>query len=139
MLSTIIKDMPDTSTSLADYLKAVLEERDLSIRALATYAGLSHSTVRRMLAGQAVDNQTLIALANYLNLSVEVVYQMAGTLPEPSSVRSAVLNEIENMLLDLPEEAQKKIRDQIRVEWEYNRVNRDVEQTDDVPKARKAS
>jgi len=131
--------MPTNSgVSLAEYLQSVLDERQLSIRALATYAKISHSTVRRVLAGEIVDYPTLQALADYLNLPVVTVYRMAGLMPEEEeSVASVVLAEIENMLRELPEASQKKIRDMIKLEWEYTRQEETEEESEQVQ--RKAS
>lgn len=120
MLSTIINGMvgETSSATLAEYLQSVLEERQLSMRALAVYAGISHSTVRRVLAGEEVDHKTLAALAEYLNIPIENVYRMAGLLPE-EDLKTLAIREVEHLLRQLPPDAQRKILDMIRLEHKY--------------------
>lgn len=125
-------------TPLAKFMEQLLEERNVSIRALALYMNVSDRTIRRMLEGDTPDPETLKKLADYANYPVENLFRMVGWLPEEST-KTAVLREIERLLDDVSEGTQKKIRDQIRVEWEYERGSRDEDQTDETPKARKAS
>lgn len=76
------------------------------------------------MSGGKPDPDTLIKFAEYLNEPVENFFRLAGWLPQ-ESVISSVLREIEKILIDMPEANAKKIRDQIRVEWEYTRTDRD--------------
>lgn len=127
----------DVQQTLGEYIKEKLGER--SVRALATYAGIGVATASKLVNDQtSPDPKTLQKVAEYLSVPVENLYRLAGYIEEPTT-RTLVIDEIEHMLHDLPEESQRKIRDMIRVEWEYNRVNRDEDQPEEPPKARKAS
>jgi transcriptional regulator with XRE-family HTH domain len=125
---------------LQRFMERLLQERNVSIRALALYMNVSDRTVRRMLEGETPDPETLKKLAEYANYPVEDLFRMVGWFQIPDSdVKSETINEIEAMLNDLSPDAQRKIRDMIRVEWEYNRNRGDADQADEPPAARKAS
>lgn len=128
----------DTQQTLGQYIKERLGRR--SLRALATYAGIGVATASKLINDKTErpDATTLQKVAEYLAVPVENLYRLAGYLEE-ASVRTLVIDEIEQMLLDLPEDAQKKIRDQIRVEWEYTRAHREEDDLEESRQTRKAS
>lgn len=133
----MIAVMVPPEQTLGSYIKEKLGSR--SLRALATYAGIGVGTASRLIKDQtpSPDADTLLKVAEYLNVPVENLYRLAGYMKETGSTRTLILSEIEQMLDDLSEESQKKIRDMIRVEWEYSRTDRD--EADQSQQARKAS
>jgi transcriptional regulator with XRE-family HTH domain len=121
--------------TLGEYIKEKLGER--SIRALATYAGIGVGTASNLINDKTEkpDASTLQKVAEYLDVPVENLYRLAGYIEEEAISRTVLFSEIEHMLRELPEEAQRKIRDMIRVEWEYSRKPSD----EDNRQERKAS
>lgn len=112
------------TTELAHYLNQVLTERNLSIRAFATYANMAHATVRRILAGEQVDASTLQKLADYLGLPTETVYRMAGMLPPEENLRQELIRLIEHLMAKLPESDQQEIVEIIRMKIARQEKNR---------------
>ncbi len=62
-------------------VRAAMGERELALRDVATEVGVAHSTVHRLLDGQGVDLEVLVALARWAGHDLAV-------LPRPA-VRSA--------------------------------------------------
>jgi transcriptional regulator with XRE-family HTH domain len=120
--------MTQEKTALVAYLDDILEEKRLSQRALAMYAGVASSTISRIMSGGEPDPATLIKLADYLNVPVKTLFQKAGWLrEEEAGIKSELLAEIEHLMRMLPEESQRRIRDQARLEFQYKN------QSDDEP------
>ena len=107
--------MDKNFTELSQYLNQVLQERNLSIRAFATYANLAHATVRRILAGEQVDAATLNKIADYLKLPVDTVYRMAGVLPQEEERKQDIIRVIDHLVARLPESDQEEILQIIRM------------------------
>jgi len=101
-------------SELATYLNGVLKDRNLSVRAFATYAGVSHGTIQNILAGKPVDHKTLQKLASYLSLPIDTLYRMAGILPEEAQ-RKEVIRVIEHLIAKLPETDQQEILEIVRM------------------------
>lgn len=110
-----MRTVDEKPTNLAQYINQVLIERNLSIRAFATYANLAHATVRRILAGEHVDNATLQKLADYLKLPIDTVYRMAGVLPTEEEHKRELVRVIEHLLARLPESDQEEILQIVRM------------------------
>jgi transcriptional regulator with XRE-family HTH domain len=127
--------MTQEKSTLVAYLDDILDEKRLSQRALALYAGVASSTISRIMSGGEPDPGTLIKIADYLNVPVKTLFQKAGWLrDEETDIKSELLDEIEYLMRLLPEESQRRIRDQARLEFQYkNQQNQEPEQ------ARKAS
>ena len=101
-------------SNLAELLNGVMAERNLSVRAFATYAGLAHTTVRHILEGRTPDHKTLQKLADYLNMPIDSLYRMAGILPEEHQ-RREVIRVIEHLIAKLPESDQQEILEIVRM------------------------
>lgn len=120
---------------LVTFLNAVLTDRRLSQRALALYAGVASSTISRIMSGGEPDPDTLIKIAAYLDEPVQRLFRLAGWLPEVD-VATEMLEEIEYLMRDLPEESQRRLRDQARLERKYNEEdNKHPDQPEQVRKA----
>jgi transcriptional regulator with XRE-family HTH domain len=104
----MMRVMPDKKQSLGEYIKEKLEGR--SIRALATYAGISVGTASNLI-NDRVDNpdpQTLLKVAEYLNVPIEYLFQLAGYLPDRKTTPAAVL-EVAELMQQLPPHKQEEI------------------------------
>lgn len=110
-------------TELVQFLERLLDERRVSIRAIALYMNVSDRTVRRMLEGETPDPETLKKLAEYANYPVEDLFKMVGwlTKDEDDALRSAVLKEIEHLMRDLPEDSQRRILEMARIEYKITK------------------
>ena len=68
---------------LADFLTRCCKERRLSVRSLSLNAGLSPGTVHNIVKGKHRPNvSSLNALADYLGVKREYLWQMAGLLED---------------------------------------------------------
>ncbi len=106
-----------TFNTLAEYIEYVLEERNLSQRALADIAGISHKTIGRILAGDPVDPDTIRRLAEILPADPVYLFRLVGYLPkEDDELKNQLVREIEYLMKKLPEESQRRILEIIRVE-----------------------
>ena len=98
------------------YLRQVMDDRGFaSERAFARRYNLPRMTLRRLLAGERVDVDSLILVAEALDVPVEVFFQLCGYLPVERS-RSRLLDEVEALLRGLDPDAQRRIRDLVRDE-----------------------
>jgi transcriptional regulator with XRE-family HTH domain len=69
--------------NLADFLTQRCEERGLSFRSLSIKAGLSPGTVHNIIKGKYKPNvSSLNALADYLDVKREYLWQLAGLLED---------------------------------------------------------
>lgn len=109
----MVKMEPEAS-DLGEYLKQVMEERRLSQRALAMYVGVSNSTISRIIKGDDADPETLNKIADYLNIPPEILYRLAGYLPE-DELKSEMIDHIEHLVGQLPEDDQRKVLEMIKV------------------------
>jgi len=108
--------MEHKTSELALYLKRVLKDRGLSIRAFATYAGIAHTTLRRALLGGIPEHETLKKIAQYLRIPAEDLYSMAGLLnPEDRKWRNEATRVIEDLYSKLSESDQREIIDIIHM------------------------
>jgi transcriptional regulator with XRE-family HTH domain len=105
-------------TNLAAYIWEVLKERNLSIRAFATYSHLTHPTIRRILAGKTLDHATFKKLATYLNMPVETLYRMAGVFPPAETEGQEEIRVIEHLAASLPKPDQQEIIQIMRMKIE---------------------
>lgn len=114
--------MERKNSELADYLKSVLKERALSIRAFAVYSKTTHTTLSRLLAGGTPDHETLHKLAEYLKVSVRDLYRMAGLIPpEDDEKRARITSVIDDLYGKLPPGDQAEVLDIIRMKLSRNR------------------
>jgi transcriptional regulator with XRE-family HTH domain len=115
MIVVMAQNPPQT---LGEYIKERLGER--SVRALAHYAGIGVATASKLINDKtSPDPDTLKKVAEYLDVPVENLYRLAGYLDENKPARNLVIDEVEYLMRDLPEESQKKILDQVRLERKY--------------------
>lgn len=63
---------------LQQLLKGAMEDQHLSTRELGDKLGISHTTVLRALHGDAVDLQTLIKIADWLNIRPSALLDTLG-------------------------------------------------------------
>ena len=105
-------------TDLAKYLAGKLDERNLSVRAFAMYAKLSHTTIREILDGRIPDHKTLNKLASYLGEPIETLYRLATILPPDTGKRAEVIRLIELLFEKLPASDQQEIVDIVRMKVE---------------------
>ena len=83
------------------------------------YAGVANSTISRIMNGSPADPETLQKLADYLNLSVESIYRLAGILPETKNhSREELKSVIEHLFGKLSPNDQAEILDIIRMKIE---------------------
>jgi len=72
-----------SNKELSDFLTKYCKERGMSFRSLSMNAGLSPGTVHNILSGKSRPKVfTLNALADYLGLKREYLWQMAGLLED---------------------------------------------------------
>jgi transcriptional regulator with XRE-family HTH domain len=107
----MISNMADATDArtLGEYIREKLEGR--SIRALATYANISVGTASN-LVNDRIDNpapDTLMKVAEYLNIPVENLFRRAGYLPETETAKPDIILEIDRLLGDLPDPQQREI------------------------------
>jgi hypothetical protein len=84
-----------------------------SERAFVQHYRLPRMTLRRLLAGQRVEVESLIQVAERLDVPPAVFFRLCGYLPDEEH-RSHLLAEVEALLGGLPEEAQRRLRDLVR-------------------------
>ena len=123
--------MDIATISLAEYLTNVLAERNLSVRGLAHNTGMTHDTMRRILAGEQVSYKTLNKIAAYLNLPTENVYRMAGILPEQTE-KEELIGLIVHLFAKLPMADQAEILDIIRLKLDRHLKEQAVTQPPDL-------
>jgi hypothetical protein len=61
---------------LKDILNDAIVHRHLSVRAAAREIGVSHTTINRVLDGDAVDLDTLVAISNWLGMRPAAILGM---------------------------------------------------------------
>ena len=66
------------TTRLGDWLKRQLEERNLTARGAAIYAGLSHGTLSRIVRNLDPDIATLDLMADWGNVSLGYLLDLMG-------------------------------------------------------------
>jgi transcriptional regulator with XRE-family HTH domain len=103
------------TTELAIYLQGIMDDRRLSQRALAIYADVASSTISRIMRGMSAEPETLVKLANYLNVPVDTLYRKAGMLPTEEEHKQDIIRVIEHLLGRLPESDQQEILDLARI------------------------
>ena len=64
--------------ALAAWLQRQIDERGLSVRAAAMYAGLSDPTLLRILGGKRPDSETCRKLATWAEVDPDLVLALAG-------------------------------------------------------------
>jgi transcriptional regulator with XRE-family HTH domain len=111
-------------SNLAEYLNGILKERNLSIRAFATYANLAHTTVRHILEGRTPDHKTLQKLSDYLNVPLDSLYRKADILPPEEGQRQEVIRVIEHLMARLPESDQQEVLQIIRMKVERQKKDK---------------
>ena len=87
-------------------LKQVMREKGLSSRKAAAAIGVAHATVLRVLKGEAVDIETLVKFANFLEVRPsELLNSMTtdATLPEQLAALLSHSPELEATLKDAVE------------------------------------
>lgn len=101
-------------------------EQGLSRRKIASKAGVSDATIRKILAGKQVQIEMYERLAeNYFHLPAEEIYRMAGILPsmyddEGNFTRDFLLAKIWELLSRLPEDGQAlALAEIIRINAKY--------------------
>jgi transcriptional regulator with XRE-family HTH domain len=67
-----------TETPLGRWLKRQIEERGLSVRAAAIYAGLTDPTLLRVMKTGRASSETCRKLADYFNADPDYVLALAG-------------------------------------------------------------
>ena len=90
-------------------LRKALEDRGLSSHSAAEEIGVSHTTILRALRGQAVDVDTIIKFAQFLNMKPsDLLNSMGGTsaLPEQIAVLLSQSRELEEELKSAVERVQ---------------------------------
>lgn len=75
-----ISDILVFVTELSDRLQREIQD-GRSLREIGRKAGLSATTIGKVLAGKEIDRSTIEKLSGYLHLPIEEVYRMAGFLP----------------------------------------------------------
>lgn len=101
---SLVSDTFSEWLQFADWLNQQLEERHLSIRALARKAGISHTVVARMSNAEGTFTvQSLNAIADALSVPREKVQQLAGLLTDHGEALPEV-SEWSKRLMALPDE-----------------------------------
>lgn len=109
-------------------------EQGLSRRQIASKAGVSDATIRKILVGKQVQIEMYERLAeNYFRLPKEEVLRMAGILPsmydeQGEFSRDFLLAKIWEVLNRLPEEAQAlALAEVLRIKAKYSDENEETE------------
>lgn len=100
--------------TLGEYIRERLEGR--SLRALATYAGISIGTASNLI-NDRIDEpapSTLLKVADYLDVPVQVLYRLVGYLPEDADVDSLPVIEATRLMRQLPSDNQSEILEIVR-------------------------
>lgn len=109
---------------LANWLIAECEKRHLSWSAASRNAGLAPNTISEIVGGTPAGIKRLTALAEYFGSSPEYVLRLAGHLPErpTAEVEDAELRyklqQIAEILRDLPPDLKQQLVDQIIIQTE---------------------
>ncbi len=129
MISVMVASRSRSQT-LGEYIREILGDR--SLRALATYAGISIGTASNLVNDRIEnpDADTLIKIAEYLGVPVENLYKLAGYLPENHDLRTLALAEIEHLVRQLPEDEQHNILELVRLQHRLYMERRAKEQPD---------
>lgn len=105
------------NNDLSEYLQRALQDKRLSQRAFAKYAGVASSTISRIIQGHPVDTETLQKIADYLKVPVENLYRLAGLLVDDVQY-SETLKLVEHLFAKLPESDQQEVIDIIKLKIE---------------------
>jgi transcriptional regulator with XRE-family HTH domain len=92
-----------TKISFAEWLDAILKDKDIKPVELARSANIDPGVVTRILkAERSATPKTLEAIAHALQLPVDLVYEKAGILPKKTDLSSA-RRKLLHMSEDLPD------------------------------------
>lgn len=94
---------------LVELLTTKMKEMDLSLRATAKQIGISHTTIARILKGDQVDMKTLVAIANWLDISPSNFLGTEGKAETTLSEKIAAVLESEPKLKDMFEDTIRRI------------------------------
>jgi len=89
---------------LVELLNAKMKEKDLSFRETAKQIGVSHTTIARILKGDQVDMKTLVAIANWLDISPSIFLGTKGAAESTLSEKIASVLKSEPKLKGVFEE-----------------------------------
>lgn len=111
-------------TELSDRLRREIED-GRSLREIGRKAGLSATTVRKVLLGKEIDRSTVDKLARYFRLPTEEIYRMAEILPSMYTAdgrfnRDWLLSKLWEVISSLPDTAQAMVMaEALRLQQEY--------------------
>jgi transcriptional regulator with XRE-family HTH domain len=96
--------MNASATELRSYIQQYLDRRGWTMRRLAEEAGISHSTVSRLMRGEIESSpETLAAIAKVMGVDAAFLMRLAGVpLPTPAKDRHPTAEYISQRLDDLP-------------------------------------
>lgn len=100
--------------SFRDWLASELEKRGWSAAELAKRAGISQSTLSRILDDEdprPVGAEVAQKIAIGLNEAPEKIFVLAGLLPTPPGEGDPVVHEITSLVKQLPELQRKEVLD----------------------------
>lgn len=116
--------MEHVENNLATWIIEELERRDWSQRKLAKEAGLSHTQVSNVLAGNRnVTFEFCQAVATAFGESTENVMRVAGLLPPLPSSGDQLLDQVVETFKRLPMEKRKAVLEYAH--WQYERYQRE--------------
>ncbi len=75
---------------MSEYLKTLLEKRDVSMRKASLEAGLNHGAIGSFVRGRRPHRDSCLIMAEYFNVDPQDMLAMAGYEPMPLVDRSLI-------------------------------------------------
>lgn len=104
--------------SFQELIRSELQRKNISQKVMADAVGVTPAQISRILSGErGASDELLQKIANFLTIPIETIYRALKRIPQ-KSLKNTIIERIDLIFAQLPEEDQEELYDMIERRYE---------------------